>query len=245
MMKCLFLIILLLISSTFAKSETIEILTLDYPPYISNSLPDMGPHAELMKKSFEITGYEINITFYPWNRAYEMAKNGKGYLISASKTSERELLFYYSEAYDRNDTYLIGLNNQFTVSSGLSELVDKKVSIIRGHYAIEILTEKGFSNIYPASNDEVVISRLLNNRVDLIVIGRNNLLSIILSDENYKTQSNNFIIIEPPLKENPMFLIGSKSIPDALSVIEAFNYGLNKLKESGEYSQIMRKHGLE
>ena len=76
MRKYFQMIFILLLTSnySFAKTKEIILTSLDWEPYIGEKLHTNGPLAEILKRAFEIEGYELKIIFYPWIRAVNEAE---------------------------------------------------------------------------------------------------------------------------------------------------------------------------
>jgi polar amino acid transport system substrate-binding protein len=48
----------------------------EWPPLVSEKLPQYGPYVRRVAEVFEALGYEVHFEFMPWKRAYEMTQNG-------------------------------------------------------------------------------------------------------------------------------------------------------------------------
>ncbi len=88
----LFLIFLLLTHNT-AFAEPINVVTLNWSPYVGEDLKGNGFHAQIVKNAFKQINKETNLKFLPWKRAYKKALNAEAFLMSASDTQERRGIF--------------------------------------------------------------------------------------------------------------------------------------------------------
>ncbi|WP_417846650.1 hypothetical protein [Thalassospira povalilytica] len=48
----------------------------EWPPMISETLPDFGKHAKRFQTIFNAMGFEVRFIFVPWQRAYEQTRQG-------------------------------------------------------------------------------------------------------------------------------------------------------------------------
>ena len=242
-MKKLFSVLFFFLLLSSVISETVHIVSLDSYPFISESLPGLGAHAVIVRRAFELTGYEADFRLYPWARAVSIAEQGEAFLMSASFTEERDLLYNFSDAYYQNDVHFIGLSDSFNSDVPINELTGNIIGVIRQYFAVDYLEKNGFSNIELVNSKEQAVKMLEYSRIDLVVMGEKSFLAEV--ERLDKNQLGDFVIIEPEIIENSLHLIGSKKMPRSAYIIYQFNRGLAILQSSGEYSQILREYGLK
>ncbi len=128
----LVIICVLLTKQIALSKETISISSGEFPPYVSESLPNQGLYPPIIRKVFESAGIEVNFNIRPWSRAYEEVASGK---VEASlpwlKTAEREkdLIYPVVPIEEINDILFFRKDvfpNGLEVSS-LKELVNMKI----------------------------------------------------------------------------------------------------------------------
>ena len=61
--------------STFAE-DTINLTNGEWPPYLSEQLPENGFASAVVRESLNAVGMNVRYGYYPWKRAYLYAKNG-------------------------------------------------------------------------------------------------------------------------------------------------------------------------
>jgi polar amino acid transport system substrate-binding protein len=62
-------------STSVARAETWKIITLDWPPYTDQKLPDSGAAAKALRVAMKTVGIDIQFVFMPWSRGmYELQK---------------------------------------------------------------------------------------------------------------------------------------------------------------------------
>ena len=67
----------LMCSSLLVHAETIELVTIDYPPYYGQELKNQGFITEIITTAFSRSGYEVKTKYLPWQRAFDGTKAGK------------------------------------------------------------------------------------------------------------------------------------------------------------------------
>jgi len=98
-----FMLSTLILSLTFtqhvmSKNNEVTMSVGDWPPYLSAELKHNGIIGHLLTDVFAAAGYELTLSFYPWPRAYQLAKLGKLDMTGVwMHKSEREDDFYYSD----------------------------------------------------------------------------------------------------------------------------------------------------
>lgn len=240
--SALFLVFLLLINST-AFAEPINIITLNWSPYVGEDLKSNGFHAQIVKNAFKQINKDINLKFLPWKRAYKKALNAEAFLMSASDTQERRGIFNYSTPYDNAATHLIKLKiSKFNFTGDIQSLKKHSIGVIRGHYMASVLGNAGLTKIKEVNNDLQNMTKLYHQRVDFIVMSK--LTALYVIKKNFNNTPDDIHIFEPPLKDNPIHLIGSKKMPNSKEIINEFNRGLKEIKGNGVYAATAKEFGL-
>ncbi|OIQ20453.1 MAG: hypothetical protein BM556_00495 [Bacteriovorax sp. MedPE-SWde] len=77
MIKFILSLFIFLTSLSDASGKTLVIATGEWPPYISKTEEKYGCVGKLIVDSFKTQGITVQYTFFPWKRAYELAKAGQ------------------------------------------------------------------------------------------------------------------------------------------------------------------------
>lgn len=248
MKTLLFLIFFLLISSINSHAERINIVTLYWSPYAGENLKDNGFHAVIIKEAFKKVKIKINLKFYPWKRAYNTALLGKAFLMSASDTKGRRKIFYYSNAYDNAASYLIGLKEKnYKYNGKIESLQYKKIGVLRGHYLVNFFKNSGITKVEKVNSDVENIKLLFSERIDFIAMSKLPALYIIKNNLEIQKYGDlkEVVFYNPPLRSNPVHLIGKKDMPKSKETILLFNQGLRKIKSDGTFNKIMKRFGVK
>ena len=107
MKKLAFLLALISAYSAMSLSaqtgQSLTLPSLEWPPYTSQTLKDMGASSAVATEAFKAMGYTLKIVFYPWDRAIKLAKTDPtiaGY-FPEYYSSDNASAFIYSDPMGR------------------------------------------------------------------------------------------------------------------------------------------------
>jgi polar amino acid transport system substrate-binding protein len=159
-------------TSGLLNAAEVRLVTLEYPPYTSEKLPDGGSMVELITRAFAATGNTVHIDFLPWARGQLELKHGKyagllplwpeevsaGLFIGSRPLAYSELGFFV-----RRDN-LINFND-------IKELRGRTVGGARGYAYPQRITDSGIL-IEEGASDLINLRKLGAKRFDLILLER-------------------------------------------------------------------------
>nr|WP_313906135.1 hypothetical protein [Shewanella algae] len=92
----LFVLLLLLYSgSPVARADTLQLSSLNWPPYTGQMLEQQGACVAVVKAALAAMGHDLKVNFYPWSRAVKLADMpGSPYLG------------YFPEYYHQSDKFI-------------------------------------------------------------------------------------------------------------------------------------------
>lgn len=228
---------------TFQNNAFAEKLTLgtgEFPPYISSSLQHGGALTNIVTSSFAKSGYQSDVDFIPWNRAFKLAENGRiDATFAWSIKADRKVKFLYSKplfifeqkAFALEDSTINISENAF---SGSVNLCRPQGYAVQG--LSKKLIEKGVANHFSPPDVETCFNMLKVGRVDIVVVDKLEGLSYVAkqfsSTGDVKTLDKTFF-------KYSNHLLVSKKHPNANTLIKDFNEGLDRLMDSGEYQTIL------
>lgn len=244
MAKTLLVLIFILLShlpSSFA-TETIRITTGEYPPYLSEKLKHNGVGLRIIREAFALEGVTVEYGFFPWKRSYKLAKDGE-WDASATwgKNSDRDEFFYYSDPlYPAIAAFFHLKSYQFDWST-LDDLKGLSIGATETYaYTPEFLqaiTEQNLK-IELIHSDELNLKKLLKGRIKVFPLNID--VADALLSNKFTQQERDAITYHPlPLYNINAHLVFSKKIKKNPKMIELFNNGLKRLKESGKFDQYL------
>lgn len=123
------------------------------------------------------------------------------------------------------------------------DLEGKNIGATIGYkYTDEFLeaSESGILNIFWGRSDSINLNMLLNRRIDVFPLNID-VGSALLSKEFTLEERSQFTYHSKPFKTHNSYLLLSKKDPANELIMEKFNRGFKKLKESGKYDQYFEE----
>ncbi|MFC3095110.1 amino acid ABC transporter substrate-binding protein [Alteromonas sediminis] len=226
--------------------NTLRGVTLDWPPYIAQSLCDKGWVFRLAVATVLESGFDLEIVFLPWARAVREAEQGKAdflfpeYFIEETAPSDnfdsktRRQLLALSLPFPGGP---IGLtkksSNDFVYNGDLLSLQTKLVGVVRGYQntpAFDKLMDNGILRVTEATDDNHLLRLLLNGRVDVAVgdpLVFDDLYQEIVNGSEPTTLPS-ITHLTPSLGVKDLYFAFSKQTPDWQATIQLFNQTLLK-----------------
>ena len=235
------LLVILFFQSINAEAETVQIAAGEYPPFLSEHLPEHGVIGAIATAVVRAQGGEPKYTYLPWKRGYVESEQGI-YVATFPylKTPEREAAFHYSEPI-YTDHFRMFANRSDQPHPGW---MTKRVCIPLGYDSTQIddfITKNKIAVERPSSISNC-FNMLHARRVDAVwasqLVGSDTLVALFGSaagtdalDIGFKGNSNYYIII-------------SRKRPDATQWLAKINAGLKAIKADGTYKKILAKFSV-
>ena len=231
-----------------AKNEKVEILTGNWPPYLSEDLPHNGALAQITKEAFAYMNIDVKYTFLPWARVFIRGSRDEGDLILAySKSKKRELHFSYGPSLYKGSYHFFYNINEPIHWNKLSDLDDKLIGTPRGYSGMgrKFLRaeESGKLNVLRLNHDFQVFNLLAKGRIQATP-----------SDKNVGNYYKNFLLpkedgdliaMHPKAVKHTVYhIVGPKRKAGTQRLLELFRKGLKILKASGRYQKILNEHQI-
>ncbi|WP_191600049.1 substrate-binding periplasmic protein [Marinomonas algicola] len=220
------------------QAQTVELTTMNWPPFFGESLEKGGFITAIVDEALAQSGYDSTIEFTAWQTALSSVKNGdKDAIVGGYFTEERTKEYYYSIPIYTVLTGLIKksdfpLNNYSSFESLDSYSIGKlKGFVIGGSFESFAFTKlKEYQEVSDA------VKALNTGEIQLYA---DNLAVAREAAKSEGIDVSKLQILTPPLEENDLFLLISKSIPNAEKLRDAFNNGLIEIQTSGRYNEIL------
>lgn len=215
----------------------------DYAPFADKNLPEGGMTAEIVKRAFAVMGDTADVVFVDWSKAYDDAKTGKyNATFPWFESAERQAAFNYSEPiFTLTQRAFMRADHKFSVGNS-SALKGKTVCIPKGWTVLPFiapLIKNGTVKQVEAPDITPCAKMVGEGKADFYLTdeiqGRQAYRSAGYTDKD--------MVASPEgLADSGLFLLTSKSAANGAEIIKKFNAGLRKLKETGEYGKIVKKH---
>lgn len=227
-----------------ASQDMASCSTGEWPPYFSKALPGEGIGAQIVKRAFELEGVMMQAHFGPWKRAMVDAARGKYACTMLWRMSDkRKKSFYYSDPVIDADVVFFHRKETAFTWRRLEDLKDMAVGSTLGYRATELLKPimcEGRGRLDIASTDEISLRKLALGRIDVFPcvdkVGYY-LLSTRLGHDMRERITHH----PKALFTDSLYLLVSRKNPNGKQLVDRFNRGLKRLRESGEYETIMQE----
>lgn len=206
-----------------------------------------GLDNDLISAVAKQAGCSIKLENMPWKRALKMLENGGLSLTSgASKTSEREVYAYFSDAYrdESVSIFILKANSGKLKFNSLDAFAKAGLTIgtTRGyHYGdkfMGMLEKKSIKGqISESSSDEKSLKKLAAGRADVVLVDKYAGAALVKSMGLSSKVAIHSLTVN---SDDIHFMFSKKSAkPD---LVKKFNNALKQLKSSGEYDKIVNRY---
>jgi polar amino acid transport system substrate-binding protein len=232
-----------LFSAQQVFAEEISIAVGDWPPYLSEKLKHNGIMGHLIKDVFEAEGYDVEITFLPWARAYDEAKVGRLDMTGVwMHKPERENDFYYSDPVLNEQFVFFHLKSTNFKWTTLDDLVGLKIGGgVEYSYGPEFDAALQSGNLIIERVPSKIMNwrKLFSGRIliypEEINVGYSSLRQHFHSDKSYLVTHH-----PKPLLNNLSYVLFPKSSARSQLHMQRFNSRLKKFRESGKYDRYFQ-----
>lgn len=234
---------ILLLVPCIASSETLRVATLDWEPYVGQSLKNKGFNAEIVTEAFKRAGYQVKIDFMSWDKAIEEAKKGNYDAVFPEYYSkERAQDFVYSYFFSNSLLVFYKKASSNITYKTLRDLAPYKIGVVKGYINTDEFDNATYLTKVESDSDEENLHKLLKGEVDLIVIDK--LVAQHLIKTKIPEASGKIKDIEPPLTIHNLFVIFPKKIPASGKRASDFNKAFESMEKDGTVKAIMQRSGL-
>jgi polar amino acid transport system substrate-binding protein len=226
----------------FCADRSVRLATLEWEPYIGRDLEGFGFGAEILREAFHRAGYEVTFSFMPWVRALKEAELGRYDAVCfAYHSKERAGKYLFSAPYAESTLGFCTLQGSGLTVRGLEDLAPYRIGVVRGFVntpefdALETLRKE------EVKNEWMNLKKLLNGRVDVIVIDRFVMRHVLKT--HFPDRKDTVDFLEPPLAVHPLHLMFSKQREHSAAKLRAFNRAVETMRQDGSMDRIMARFG--
>lgn len=226
-----------------ATAETLRLATLDWEPYVGQTLKNRGFNAQIVTEAFKRAGYQVTIEFMPWDKAIEEAKKGAyDGVFPEYYSKERSLDFVYTYFFSSSLLVFCKRSSSAITYKTLKDLAPYRIGIVKGYINTEEFDNATYLKKIEADSDEENIRRLARGELDLIVIDK--LVAQYLVKTKVPEAAGEIEAMEPPLAIHKLFVVLPKKIPLSEKRAREFNKAFESMEKDGTVKAIMSGSGL-
>lgn len=226
-----------------AQTHTLKIATGELPPYMTAARADQGISLSVVRRAFELAGYQVEFTFLPWSRALAETRLGKWDATAAwGNNPERNPPFFVSDNVVTEKWVFVYRNAVKFSWNHLADLKPYRVGLVQDYtYTPEIwsMASAGDFKSDKLANDVAAIKMLLLDRLDVAPMERNVACDVL--QKNFTDADAAKLSVDPKqmIDTFTSHVLLPRSLPDSATRAADFNAGLKKLKASPEYAKLL------
>lgn len=153
-------------------AEQIYITNGEWPPYLSQRLPNFGLASQIVNEAFSAEQVDVRWIFAPWAQSYELAKKGKQWQASALwwDTLEARRDFYFSDEVMKTYNVFYYRKDHIFDWQYFANLKGMIIGVTRGYdYGKEFNAAVAKHDIVlsEVTSDEQNFAMLLKGRIDI------------------------------------------------------------------------------
>ncbi len=223
-----------------AAGETVHLTNGEWAPYFSEQLPHYGIGSRIVTEAFSLEGITVEYTFFPWKRGLINAQNGKyDGAVGWQMNPDRQKYFYASDTVWEAPWVFFHLKTLPFAWKTFKDLKGYRIGgTLEYMYTEEFLEAEraGVITVERVAKDELNFRKLITGRIDLfpqlLDVGYYQIKTL------FGPETAQRITHDPrPLGTHAEQLLLGKRNDRNKHLMEIFNRGLRRLKESGVYEQ--------
>lgn len=226
----------------FAQTP-IQLVTLDYPPYIETRQDELsGVAIELVESIFAELNQPITIEVLPWARALSLVEYGRADAIfTAFKTPSRERFAHFSDQvlFVQNISLVVRSSSSISSQdfftqdhSTLALCVVNRVSY--GNQFDQLLIENRFRRVFKRDSAEECARLVRAGRVDVWVNNEFGARSILVTEG----LEQELQVLSPPLEATASYIAFSQRRGHQ-ALLNRFDEVLRQMKQDGRYQALI------
>jgi polar amino acid transport system substrate-binding protein len=234
-------------------SKKVAITTLDWMPYIGESICKQGWVQQVTVALLTSQGYEVTSTFYPWARTISEAERGKVDILYPEWYIESTAPSDVTKGKKRWDNlavsqripggplaFLKAKGNKVSFDGDFTKLKGESIGVVRGYQhtpEFDALMDKKFFKIDQAKDDYQQALKLVNKRTNMIIndpnVVRFTLLNSSLSQADKDKYLGMIEDVKPAIQYNYLYYAIAKNKKGWESLLDVVNTTIHEFESKG------------
>ncbi len=242
MMKFLVSALLLMLSVFSWSDKTIYLTSLDWPPYSGKTLKDQGASIAVAKAAFKAMGYDLQVDFYPWSRAVNLAESEDnkyaGY-FPEYYSADIAKNFIFSEPMGNGPLGFVENVSKPVTWNHLKDLSSYSIGVVQDYVNTQEFDEKVASGEIKAQtviSDKNNMLKVAHGRIDLAVVDKNVMAYLFATDNQLQPLKDNVQFNRTLLEDKKLYICFKKSQSE---VAKIFNEGVKKINVTEIMNQYL------
>ncbi len=238
--KIMVLVLLSGIAPCAFAEEKVVLTNGEWPPYMSENLAHYGVVSLVVSEAFALEGVVVEYRFFPWKRSFSLARKGKfNGSVVWWKTPEREKNFIYSDPVLDVQYVFFHLKSAPFDWKTVEDLKGMEIGATKGYNYGDLFQnaeKNGEIRVQRVPKDELNFKKLLKGKIRLFPVDVE--VGYTMLQNTYPPETVALITHHPtPIRSDPHHLILSNKIDRNKALVQLFNRGLKRLKESGKFDE--------
>lgn len=224
--------------SNGVQAQSVTMITTNWAPFYAESLDQGGFISAIASASLKAAGYESSIEFTHWTEALEQVKTGKKDIVIGAYFSEERAAFYHYSLpiYAVLTGVFKKSDHELNFYSSFDMLDQYKLGKLDGTVVAKSFDAYPFKHLKGFNQVSEGLTALDNGEIDLYVESYA-VAKQVAADMGM--DADTLEMIQPPIEENELHIMISKSIPNATQLRDAFNAGFVEIQMNGTYEKIL------
>ncbi len=221
------------------NADTVRLTSLEWPPYTGEAVPQQGASMAVVEAAFEAMGYELEVNFYPWQRAVDQASNNPDYAgyFPEYYASSVEEDFIFSDPIGTGPLGFVEHADDPVAWDSLDDLGDRTIGTVAGYVntdEFDARVEDGRIEVEEVTSDETNVRKVAGGRIPMAVIDQN-VLDYLLANEPSLEEAGDQVQFNDRLLEDKELFVAFARDSHGEEMAEVLNEGLQKI----DVEQIM------
>lgn len=232
----MYIFFIILITSQVCAKEEVRLTNGEWPPYLSRHLEANGLASRIVTEAFSRVGIDVQYGFFPWARAYAIAKTGEwdGSIVW-SYSDTRAKSFYFSAPIVFRKMFFFHMKDFAFNWNTMEDLKGIPIgATLEYHYGknFENAEKSGLITVIRIPYDELNLKKLYHGRLKLFV--GDELVTTAMINRHFSFEQKSRFTHHPKVVDIGAYhLILSKAVSKNEQRIVQFNKGLEQLQASG------------
>ena len=222
-----------------AQAQNVSMTTTNWAPFYAESLEKGGFVTAIVDASFKAAGYDSSIEFTSWTDALEQVKEGeKDVVVGAYFSEERAQHYHYSlPIYSVLTGVFKKTGHELNFYTSFDMLDQYKLGKLDGTVVAKSFDAYPFKHLKGYEQVSLGLKALDQGEIDLYVESYA-VAKQVAADMGM--QADKIEMIQPPIEDNDLHIMISKSIPNAIEIRDAFNKGFVQIQANDTYETILK-----
>ncbi|WP_077649745.1 transporter substrate-binding domain-containing protein [Salinivibrio kushneri] len=228
--------------SAYGKMKIITAVNDAWPPYVTRDNARPGFSVEVVTAALHTQGYDIEFLLFPWARGLHEVRNARIDLITTTwYTDARSEYLVYSDPYFATNIDIMMRKDTIFDYNGPKSLTGKRIASVRDYgYDQWFLDAEYFQRVETTS----LMSSLQMLAADRIDIAIGNRFVMLQELKPLNLDADDFHFSPTPMIKKHIHVTAAKANPNASKYIQAFNRGLEIIKQNGTFDDLKKKYRL-